>query len=347
MNNARARQQKLKAKVSGDGGGRTNAPPWAMRREQIKLTATPVTVRLYAGDYEDMPIYEYWATWIKRGDLRFVLCNCHGGSRDVPCALCYTCVTEKNDNYLAKPRVAINAVQLADFHRIEKTSERGTVWHELVKCDGSDALGRNLCKYCDANVPTVYGKRGYLNLGPGYWKSFKKIMAEVQQTCATCAGGLHVLRWKCSECGEILLDLDKTTASQEQRARMENEDILCPVCVHTGPADKDVGCFHHDPETDKYLEGCDNPPPATIFGVDLTFRIDGEGANSTLVCQDIKVVTPTEGDDPIKEISLPYDFESFLGSMSLEEQATALGLKELPAELLGGEKEPNKTVNYE
>lgn len=300
-------------------------------------------MRLFPGEYEDeMPMYEYWHAWISRnGKIRFILCNCHGGSRDAACVLCYKCQEEKNDNLLAKPRIAVNAVHMADFHSIEKTNERGTVWHELVQCGGTDALGRNLCVYCDNGIPAVEGKKGFLNLGHGYWKNFTKVIAEVRKTCASCAGSLHVLRWKCAECGEVLLDLDKTTASPEQRQKMDTEEVVCPVCVHKGPAAKDVGCFHHDAETNKYTPGCDNPVPADIFGVDLTLHIDGEGANSTLVCTNIKVVTAAEAAKTAELVAEPYDFEEFLGSMSLEEQATILGLDKIPKALMTGEMDGN------
>jgi len=348
---------KQKAKQPKGGGGDRKAPAWAQRRKAIRMGPTPVWVWLYPGEYEDgMPLYEYWATWLKRdGRNRFILCNCHGGQREgAKCLLCHKMQEEENDHYIPKPRVAINAIELADFHKIEKKSEKGTVWYEYERCAGTDALGRNLCKYCDAKIETVYGRRGFLNLGKGYWNNFQKVMEEARKICKTCGGSLHLLRYVCAECDEVFLDPAKSTVTEEQRQEMETKDTVCPMCVHKGPAKKVVGCFKKDEDTDKFVKGCDTPIPSDIFDFPLLLSIEGEGPGSTLTC-DVQQMEPQEMPDEVQAMMVPYDFESFFGEMPVTEQANIMGVNEVPKHLLaeseGGDAsaEPSKpkTINYE
>jgi hypothetical protein len=334
--------------ASGGGGNDPNrtVPAWAMRRNKIKLSAAPTKVQLFAGDYDGMPFFEFWATWIRRsGMLKQIFCNCRAEQREAPCLLCYLRHKEQNPNYTPKPRVAINAVELRNFHKIEKVSEKGTTWYAYEKCEGTDPLGRNLCKYCKEEVATIYGKRGYLDLGQGYWNNFMDIVAEIRQVCKTCGGKLYTMKYTCTKCNEVILDLDKTTATTEEREALETQDVKCPSCAHEGAAGKVLACFAHDAETDSFSPGCEKPIPCSPFDVELSLRIQGEGPQSTMVCDNIALLKPTVMTEEIKEKAIPYDFEPFLGGMPVEDQQRALEVTKLPDDFNAPTTKP-ATVDY-
>lgn len=338
-----------RSKTSKEGSSGSGAPPWVRRREQIKLTQEPTDVWLFEGDYSGVPFYESWAAWFTReGHPKQVICTCHGRKLKKPCLLCYLRDAEDNNNLAPKPRVAINAIELAYFHLVEKTSDKGAKWTEYERCAGTDELGRNLCKYCDAGVPRIFGKKGFLNLGKGYWNNFLGVIAKARLVCKSCGEGrLYVMRYLCADCGEVFLDLNKSTVSKEQRQDMETKAMTCPVCVHKGVAKKELSCFHRSPDG-KLIKGCGAAKPATVFDFPLRLRVQGEGASSTLLCVNEDNLSPQAIPEAVKKLMEPYDFASFLSVMSLEEQAKLLGVKEIPKELLSGEKDEGpSTINYE
>jgi len=289
--------------------------------KSVRLTQTPSEVLLFPGTYGEDIFYEYWAAWVTKGKSRLVLCNCHNGEKDENCVLCHYQVKDKNATFIPKPRVAINAIELADFHVIEKSNDKGSTWEEWIKCHGKDPLGRNLCEHCNEGHGTTFGRRSFITLGKGYWNNFQEIVKAVGESCKNCGGQLFVSRYACGSCGHTFLDPAQTTVSKEHKAALETEEVACPACDTTALPTKELQCYKDLATTPR--EGCSNPEPATVFDVPLKLRINGEKAASTLVCENegFKVVSP-EILEQVQDLLVPWDFPSFFGHMPVGEQAS-------------------------
>jgi len=315
-------QESARIQARRPQSGKFEIPAWKMRMDKLRLDKEGTLVHIFAGNYEGWPFFEFWEAWIKvKGRPRQILCNCAGGSTDKNCVLCHYEREEENPAYIPKLRVAVNAIELATFHKVQRTAKSGRPYTVLEKCKGTNELGHNRCEYCDSRTPTTFGRKVFLSLGKGYWESLNGISEQISRICKNCGGKIFVLKYSCGECGEVFADPSAKTVSDEEFAMFESEKISCPNCGHTDYADKEEQCYKRG-EDAKLVPSCDNTEACNLFDMPIQLGIAGDGPTSSMVLQTKEEDLKFQAMDPrVVDMAHPYDFDKFLGSMPCEEQA--------------------------
>ena len=329
MRDMRTRFQQMsdnhRSRHPNSGGGRGEIPAWKLRMNKHKFTKEGSLLQIYPGNYEGWPFYEYWEAWIAAGGRKQnLLCNCKGGQSDESCVLCHYEREEENPAFIPKLRIAVNAIELAIFHKVTKTSKANREYTVLEKCRGTNELGHNECPHCDARLPTVFGRKVYLGLGKGYWETLTNIAHKLSRMCKTCGGQIFTLRYYCAECDETFADPSQRTITKEDQAMYDQDKITCPSCGHTDYAEKKEQCFKRG-EDAKLVESCDNTEPSTLFDMPLHLGVVGDGANSSLMLMNEDDLQVTPMDPRVVDMARPYDFPKFLGGMPCSEQAEKMG----------------------
>lgn len=339
---------------SGDrrDGQKRPIQPWQLQKQQLKIPTEGSYYYVFPGNYDNgAPFFEYWSTWTKReGTPRQIYCNCLGGSaKDTPCALCTIAENEQNPDLLPKLKIAVNVIELAEFHKVEKVSPKGAKYYELERCKGQDALGRNLCSHCEAKIATQFGRRGWLSLGRNFWVDFKGVMRKVGKICKSCGQPLFALDYHCSSCGELLFDPGKTPLTELIEIQFEEEDQTCPTCVKKGMAVPRLQCYKKQTNRlgkSSMVNSCNKPEPLTIFDTPLHLATTG-GDKSSIILLDVESIKgPTPLDPRVVQMAKPYDFFSFLGHMDVTLQAEALGRDNPFGAVTGGSTRPVETEMY-
>ena len=245
--------------------------------------------------------------------------------------------------------MAINAVQLEDFHQIQRTSKTGKRYYDSRVCVGKNELGINQCKYCEDGLVKSFGQAGYLSFGKGYVNNFRDIREVLTKHCSNCGGRAHPMQYVCEHCDELYADLNSDVLSVEDRAQLEGGPVVCPKCGQRGVPKKILKCFKIVNGT--ATPGCDTPTPLSAFELPLRLKVTGDNPSVLVLDSDKEEIRPTIMDPRAARFVAPLDFPSFLGGMTLKEQAQILG-RELPKEFLEHAESPQEvevgpsTVNY-
>jgi hypothetical protein len=325
----RKTKQKLLDKKRGKKGDAFKPSPWAERLKYFKLGEEPTRLRIIPNG-DDSIHYTYYSRWVKiNGNSRNVISNSWNGERALPCVLYYYAAEEENPNLLASPNYCMTVLVLEDFFKIPKTSKTGNTYFVYERSRGTDARGRSLDPAEYENYDKVFGRKLHWSMWGSQRDKFMDSLEKLTDRCGGCQeGDIMVYAYECSSCGFELANHKKTPITEDVENSLRDSNTKCPDCDKVGKAASKYECVKQEGygARAKWVKGCDNPSPVEVSSVDITVRAQ-EAGNSQLI--EILDFEEQENLDLPEFMTTPFDFDYIFGSISLEDQARALG-KENP-----------------
>jgi hypothetical protein len=254
------------------------------------------SIRLLRGDYvikradegetydERVPWYEFREHF--HGGIR-KSCICSGGPHFMDKKLreaCHGCDifwTEKDGNgrrvMSMSSKYGFALVDMGQFHKVPQTDKQGQYrvnsetsqpYMEWVKCTGLGCAG---CQVSQENkighvLPWIMSKAHFETLN-GYAES-------IGNSCTTCSGRgvVSSAMWQCSNpsCGDLIVDVSTTTATQEQIDELVNAPFTCTTCQHRDYPEEVIACVNCTPTGQV-------PNRASIFDVDMQIKLTKTG----------------------------------------------------------------------
>jgi DNA-directed RNA polymerase subunit RPC12/RpoP len=196
------------------------------------------------------------------------------------------------------------------FHYVQETNPKtNKKYAERQRCTGHG------CKFCKDGLPKVFGKKVYFVFARTHWDG--EIFAwneRINSTCK-CGGFIHNPYYKCSNCGEVLVDVtqhcwkchgtnvgvdpdEAVAVCQDCQAEWSvyesdnpdikkkvDEEIRCPKCGH-----EDI------PVPVPECSQCDSPKSYGIFDCQMKISMikTSDGNARELHIEDVKIREPDE-----------------------------------------------------
>lgn len=280
------------------------------------------------------PFFRYFQTWLPHRK-RVVLCNCENGHLDLPCVICETAIRSENTQLLPGGRDAITVTVLETYHKVKKTSAKGSEYTAYDLCNGVDRFNKSQCTHCDSEAEKVFGNQFYWSLGGGHKKQLLSHMDQIAEKCGNCKDGdISVWGYGCPECDAVIASHKERELDEEEVTVLRTEEIACPHCEAEVRASLLIDCTRKSGagRAAKIVKGCDNPIQVDPWSLDYVLSITGEGTSSAINVEDWSLPSP---DEDIKSYHLqPMNFPFFLSHMPLEEQAKVMDVANpfLPAD---------------
>lgn len=257
-----------KSGVKGPSAKAMKQRYWSPAELGTRIRLVPVS--------EDDPWFVYYQRWHKVGSMTVpVISNSQNGLLNVPDLVYHLACEKESDELLAKPMYAITVLLLEDFHKVEKTSQKGAKFAEYVRCMGRDSRGKVRCDHCTAGVPKVFGQQRYYSLSQWGRERLLEEIGKLPGRCAACATGeLSLASYVCGGCKGTLVDLTTTVVTDEDKEFLSSgEALTCNLCGKDCVPEAVYECVI--PDGTSFREGCANPKriaPASIFDYDFTLR---------------------------------------------------------------------------
>lgn len=313
-----------KYKDNKKGGSKPSK--FGMRMRYWKPDSNPVWVKFVPFTQEE-PYYEYYMVWTKvNGKARSLIANSKAGQLEVPCVPYYYCIKDSNDALIPQRKDALTVNVLEYYHKVKKTSKKGTEYSAYELCKGVDRHNKSACEYCDEGLDKVYANQYFWSLGYGHKKQLEEQLDQIKLRCTSCKDGeISTWGYACGGCGEIIASHKEHDLSEEDVEMLETaDDIQCEACGHVGKTIPQIECVHFEGHgsSGRWVAGCDDPKPVTnIWDLEFLIKTTGEGNSTALVIDGWRM--PTEA---LKKWQLkPMDFDYFLAYQDLDDQAKAMG----------------------
>jgi len=204
-----------------------------------------------------------------------------------------------------------NGILLGHFHLIDsdRTDDNGKPYKDWVACEGKR------CKYCSSEVDRVYGRRIYWPMGSRFVNTLMTHTNTVLSGHCKCGGEIETVGFQCTECGEVLRDLEDDPADDEELKVMRSKKTRCPNCK-----------VMEIPEEVPECGTCTKAEPLTLWDVQFKLARQGEGTDTTLMISEWKPITNNLLAKIEKKMT-PYDFAKTLYKPPTpKEQANRLGV---------------------
>lgn len=335
------------------GGGNYKPSILSLRMKYWRPTETPTRVMLIPWTQEQK-FYSYFQSWIKNGSSsRTVISNSRGGELPVPDLVTYYAHKEENPKILPMEKFACSVLVLEDFHKVEKTSRKGTKYTQMVRCGGTDRYNRSACEHCDEGIEKVFGNLYHWSMGWGHKKQLEEAFSKLLERCGSCGEGtISVWGFGCPECGGVIADQKKERLSDDDIEFFMNGTMDCPHCEKAIQCEQLTECVHELPG--KWVKGCDNPSRLNPWGAELLISTTGSGS-STAINIDLKDWEPTLTKEVADWKTKGFEFDKFFAFDTLAEQAKLMGrdnpfddeAEKLLADYFSGDQQEEKAVDTE
>lgn len=243
-----------------------------------------------------------------------------------------------------------------------KTNKEGQPYYTYSECEGRTC---NFCRvmsgqqpirrkedkynfpnYNPADITTEFGHRRYIEIGKGHLSNLEGWDASITNQCsahitdgngnliARCGNQLTSESWNCPNCGNVIIDMSSDPRSDAEIASAVSRPYPCLTCQKSVLLEEQTSC-------DSCSQAGRTMSQLGLFDVVVWGKKHGEQMKSQLTLHKFQTIeefqrtlpshiTPLlQGRsvfDVIKDHSKPFDFEKFLGPLSLEEQSKRLQL---------------------
>ena len=247
---------------------------------QIKLEAEPTPLLFIEGKYPaysdpsiTVPYFEWPRHTFKdtregKPYIRSFLCT-KGRDRSIHCPTCEL-QYDKEDKRISTRKMKYFSVIALDWFYLH-TNEYGD---KIYKQPATPAQRR---EWDTRGIEKVFGRAGYLELGPGHAGQLIDIASQIGNTCAMCIdpakrpAKLTPVKYSCGGCKRVIIDIETTDMTRSQIDESANKPYRCK-------------CGHDDLLEIAYeCERCDDPRPAEIFDVVLPLAKRGKDTDTTIL----------------------------------------------------------------
>jgi hypothetical protein len=249
----------------------------------------------------------------------------------------------KHPNSLSRREMyALTVLVQAPFYNAPQTDKDGNVktnqqgdpyleWKQGSK-RGNDDLAAGGYERKDGHLM-------HWSLGFAHWKVLTDYADSLAHHCRACGGHdcIQDVALLCQNCGDSVVEMQETTLSDEEIARLKNEEVLCRHCKYNGYLEELIRCTE-----------CNNGEQATLFDFDLEVKrteTATEGGNQT-VLSILRAIGPRPIDAIYGEdLRKPLDLLKIYAPTSLDRQRDMLGEvppdDAPPAQQQGGARNPS------
>jgi hypothetical protein len=327
-------------------GGRSKKPYWAGTYKPSELRAD--TCRLVAGEYKTQRVdsmgnvYEEVTPWVEYKE------HYHGGlkksgicssgvffsdrNRREPCHGCdlFWSESDRDKRVISViDKFAMTIIDEGTFHRVPQVDDKGqykmdpktnqpyTTW---TKCQG---MG---CSGCLAKAETKDGHIQPWAMSREQFNTLRGYEETIGRGCVTCGGRdvIQTVHWQCAntQCGELIIDPQTTTANLEQVMEVVNAPYTCQSCGVVAYPEEVLQCG-----TCINVPGA-IPQRATIFDVDM--QLKGQRTGEKKVIIQVLATSDPKPLDPKFEEQLKYkaDLAKRFAPTPLAMQAEMWGLRQ-------------------
>lgn len=259
-------------KTYGLGGATKMAgaykPPRESRKgamDYVRLTEIPQTLRIINGNYAQevydpdkgkmvtltLPYYQAWRHY-DRDKNTYATCSA-GNDVDLrPCVGCAKGIRKTLYN-------VFSVIILEHFHKVPWSKD-----NKPVIRDGKPIMidqlceGRN-CPACNSQAEKFFGKKAHMVLNED---ALNQLVAaeDIQRANCLCGKELQIEKYICSVCGEVLIDIQRTTMSDSAISAAARSGMWCPKCRRPIGLVEETSC------------SCGNPRPVTLFDANIKVR---------------------------------------------------------------------------
>jgi hypothetical protein len=337
-------RQKMLSKTSGgnrgSGGNGTSGgdfvaqrpPAWKFRMRDFKFRPDEDETRIrILPTSENKTFYKYYAKWVTtpQGQKRQVISNSWNSERELPCVLYYHCAEDENDNLWADEKCAVSVFVMEDFYKIPHTSDKGYEYFTYERVPAPDRNGRiSHPSSAHADMEIVFGRKLWWELWPTQKRQLLDKLSEISNQCAGCnKGEISTYAYACSKCECTLASHQEGGISEEDEDALRTSGVVCDECEHEGRAVSVFECVHAKGHGSRktYEAGCDKPVQLDWRVCDIILKADQVGGRVSYQIIGFEA-SPAESANEIPADDLePFDFNYFLGTQNLDDQARAMG----------------------
>lgn len=229
---------------------------------------------------------------------------------DGDCVGCLEYSRGKQSGVSSRKLHVFNGVLLANFHWVEKTSQRGTKYKEAVQCTG------RRCKLCDQGIEKTFGRRVYWPLGPSFVDMLGDFDTITLARECRCGGTIEPIGFECPACRMPYRDLERDPIdNEEQLHQLRIGTFSCKTegCGYRGFMDEVPEC-----------SDCSTATPLKLWDVVIEVYRSGEGPTSALQISRYKYYSP-EKRAAISDLMKPINPNDVYPILNLDSQAKRLG----------------------
>jgi hypothetical protein len=182
---------------------------------------------------------------------------------------------------------------------------------QWAKCSG------RRCDACAAGRTTKKGHVQHYEVGFGHFTQIQEYSKMIGKTCKSCGtrDSIQSVAFLCPHCKEAVIDMSTTNFTDEEIAKMVDDDMSCPHCKQTGLLEEVIECGG-------VVNGkpCYEPVRAGIFDVDVSFKkvADPNGGNQNTLM--FTGYGPVCDIDPIYDVK-PLKLDEMFAPTDLERQS--------------------------
>lgn len=242
-----------------------------------------------------------------------------------PCIGCYmndqwfVRADGKDSRAATKEEMAlVTAVELDFFHTVEKVSDRGTKYTELVRCQKDAMTGRGRCPHCTPDSPRIWGRRLYWDMREWELNALLDFEEKEMGLTGVCGCNIFPVSYHCSNCGSKLQDVAEAGLSDEQAREWGSHPRVCGSCGHMDLPVEEFDCTRMNAQGP--VTGCNKATPCSIWDTDiwvsqeqvkdrtaLKFQIAGNTGIIPFAPPDVD-----HWDDRFNVLNVPYDFPTLV-----------------------------------
>jgi|APSaa5957512535_1039671.scaffolds.fasta_scaffold00130_27 hypothetical protein len=326
---------------------RPQADPGAGQRHPNVAAIEYDPIRMRFVMQEDGPWTHLMGKWVWDGKRnRFVISNSWNNQKPVPCLLWYACVSEGDEEekqrFFADDMYALEVELLEDFH-VEQVpmKKQGRFYENWHRCEGVDEDGKSLCKRCDDEGETVFGRKVFVLFFDRSKKQFEEMIETKGDACAGCQEGtINVYGYVCSNeaCDHVFGHKKNGPEYTEHEAKAwEENEVKCPKCKEEDWPTPLFRCLHRKGygKNRKWVAGCDEPIYENPWAYTYLIKTTKAGRSDSYAIEGFEFIE--DGDLPeltgIPAALRELDMEELLGRIDLKSQKFALNLDSTPFDL--------------
>lgn len=228
------------------------------------------------------------------------------------------CAMRRSDRFI------VSVLVEAPFYKVPQVDKNGDQrinqatgepYYEWLKGSrkGNDA-------YAAAGYERKEGHVLHWPMGYAHYAVIESLSEQLNRGCNSCGGSdtIEDIALACQSCGEPVVVMDETSLSDEEIAKLKDEEVRCPQCGSFGYLEDIIRCTQ-----------CDRPDPATIFDFDLSVKrvetTNSDGGKQTAL-QIVKAVGPRPIPEEYGEdLRVPLNLPKIYAPTSIETQLDLFG----------------------
>lgn len=265
-------------------------------REEIKPTGTPLL--FVAGEYpvfgepnQSAPFWQHPRHTIVdtvngRRYIRTFMCT-RGADRRGNCPACVLQYEQEDKRFNRRMMTYFTVIDLS-WH-VRHTNKYGDIVWTKPSSPGEE---RRLLQ--EEGAERIFGRKGYLALGPGHRNQLFDLVEQIQSKCSYCVepgkrqAKLTPARYVCSGCEMVFEDMETTMLSGDELKELSVSKIRCSGCGRNDLPKIEYNCSND----------CEQPTPTEIFDVVIPLAKRGTGTDTMLaVTDDITMIDDFEMPD--------------------------------------------------